>query len=225
MNSLQQAFGGSLARPMMMVCVVAAMIGTAGVVALVNVSDQAQDAALREQSRLLKVRYDAASAAYEDNLRQLELVHARRQEEELQASQTRAAEAVRSAAQRELAANAAELAALRAREAELRARLEAARKVPAQRIFGGIEGSGKAVQYVECRAGEVILQPQGIHVAMADIPGKLPGHLQGTQVALMVRPDGFKAFLAARQALERANPGQQIGHLPVESGWDLDFRS
>lgn len=225
MNSLQTGIAGSLARPMMMVCVVAAMIGTAGVVALVNVSDQAQDAALHEQARLLQVRYDAASAAYEDNLRQLELVQALRTEGELLASQTKAAVEVRSAAQRELAANAAELATLRAREAELRARLEAARKVPAQRIFSGIEGSGKAVQYVECRAGEVILQPQGIHVAMAEIAGKLPGQLQGTQVALMVRPDGFKAFLAARQALEKDNPGQQIGHLPVESGWELDFRS
>lgn len=225
MNSLRQGIAASLARPMMMVCVVAAMIGTAGVVALVNLSDQAQDAALREQARLLQLRFDAASEAHEFHLNQLKLAQALRKEEELHASQNKAAEEVRAVVQRELAASAAELAALRAREAELRARLEAARKVPAQRIFGGIEGSGKAVQYVECRAGEVILQPQGVHVTMADIPGKLPGQLQGTQVALMVRPDGFKTFLAARQALEKSNPGQQIGHLPVESGWVLDFRS
>ena len=107
------------------------------------------------------------------------------------------------------------------RAAQLRRDLADASKIPVGQIYGTAHGM-KSVQYVECADGAAILQPQGRHFAPSDtealVKALAPGH-----IALLVRPGGFDTFQSVRAALSR-NPNFEVGYLPVERGWQLDYR-
>jgi len=86
-------------------------------------------------------------------------------------------------------------------------------------------GSMKNPQYVECRDGDVVLQPQGDRISVASIKGsdsKFVAAVRKREVFFLVRPAGFDSFFAARTAAE--NLGATIGYEPVDADWPVKFR-
>ena len=106
------------------------------------------------------------------------------------------------------------------RQKQLTKELADAVKVPVAHIYG-VAHTSKSVQYVECVDGAAILQPQGTRFSPAEANG-LANALKPGQVALLVRPGAYATFEAMRNALAERHE-LQLGYLPVEAGWQLDF--
>jgi len=106
------------------------------------------------------------------------------------------------------------------RTAQLKRDLTDAGKILIGQIYGAAR-NGKSVQYVECLDGAAVMRPQGTRFAPAAAES-LAKALAPGQVALLVRPGGFETFLMVRAALSR-KPELQLGYLPVERAWQLDY--
>jgi hypothetical protein len=113
--------------------------------------------------------------------------------------------------------------------------------------FVGRNGTRRPPIYMECRGNEVILQPEGIHLAEDDFAPELgPGsplaaalraareYMVGQYTApaasvsepepyplLLVRPKGENAFYESRAVFEHC--GVQFGYELVDGNWDLKF--
>ncbi len=107
-----------------------------------------------------------------------------------------------------------------AREEQLRKELADAGKVSVAHIYGAAH-TLKSVQYVECVDGAAILQPEGTRFSPAQA-NALASALKPGQVALLVRPGAYATFEAMRSVLADRHE-LQIGYLPIEAGWQLDF--
>lgn len=107
-----------------------------------------------------------------------------------------------------------------ARRDQLTKELADAGKVSVAHIYGAAHIS-KSLQYVECLDGTAILQPQGKRFSPAEAHD-LANELKPGQVALLVRPGAYATFEAVRNALSERHE-LQLGYLPAEAGWQLDF--
>ncbi len=147
----------------------------------------------------------------------------------------------------------AELAALSARSAAAEAELEKSRRAAADASspsyaivpFEGPNQTRRRPLYIECRADDIVLQPEGIVLTEQDFLGPLgPGnplaaalraareYLMRNQRSnrresgepyplLLVRPDGIGAYYAAREAM--SSWGSDFGYELIEQDWKLDF--
>jgi|GEM_PF-1720649 len=89
---------------------------------------------------------------------------------------------------------------------------------------GQLYGShvGQQVQYVECVARGVILQPQHVEVALGRLKDMFEQHLANHDcVVFLVRPKGLQSFVEARTIVE--GKGVKFGYEPVDDGWHLRY--
>lgn len=111
------------------------------------------------------------------------------------------------------------LAELRAEAAELERRAAALRAdlAEARRSAAALEAKlGRAIQYVECASGGIILRPQLTHIASGELGNGVLARLARTQgVYFLVRPDGFDSFNRAREIANES--GRVIGFEPMRS--------
>ena len=179
--------------------------------------------------------------------------HQRRLQEKLDELQVAATELERAGAEKadEKERNAADLAETKAKLATAKGAVAKARQSGKHKAvnysvvpFEGRNSTNRRPIYIECRAGTIVLQPEGIELNPRDFIGFFgPGNplasalraqreyfaRQATEgkppeepyPLLLVRPDGIDAYYAARAALD--SWGSDFGYELVGADWDLKF--
>ena len=211
-----------------------------------------QIAALEQQKQNLADEEQAEKATVDSTLQGLSVERTKleRNKEELAAveAQKKQLTARASAVQADIQAKLAGSAEEERRQLQLRAQLEqqlddtrrqiaqAVRRI--QELRESIEDrkyslavellrqrDGKPTAWVECTRSEIVLLPQGSHVALKDLGAAPAGFLQaiaGKNVEFLIRPEGFRAFHLARQVAEQ-HGASNIGYEPVDSNWRLKY--
>jgi hypothetical protein len=171
-------------------------------------TEQQRRAALEEQARELRTRLA-----------------------ELPAVDAQAADAERSRA--ELAAQRrtldADLAAARSAADELGRAIEAKERIPATQLVPS--GSRRPAAFFECDLDGLSIMPEGRRLAVDPTPADREAFLaraRATRFAVfLIRPMGYKTFIAYRGVLEEHNAARSdtvdIGFEPVDGDWKLAY--
>lgn len=126
------------------------------------------------------------------------------------------------------------------------ARRMAATRPPAYAVvpYDGPSGTRRRPIYIECRNDAVVIQPEGVRLAVGDFVGPLgPSNALASGVRavreymaaqqknepaprepyplLLVRPDGIEAYYVARLALQDWDT--EFGYEMIEADWPLEF--